>query len=147
MGGASPAMPGIAQMPGMAGHGPGQPPLPPMSGDGHDMTDPLAALMAQFSGQGQPGMNTTDSLGKAPAQPTKPVTRLQKLMPLLHLLSVWTLLAYFVFWKEPQAFEAGFESVGSMIGGRRSSLARWAELGSGIGRDGRGVEAVVSVLQ
>ncbi|KIM81713.1 hypothetical protein PILCRDRAFT_821063 [Piloderma croceum F 1598] len=145
MGGAAPAMPGIAQMPRMAGHGPGQPPLSPMPDAGHDMSDPLAALMAQFSGQGQPGMNTTDFLGKAPTQPTKPVTRLQKLMPLLHLLSVWTLLAYFVFWKEPQAFEAGFGSVGvytSMIGGRSSLARRWAELGSGIGRDGWGVEAV-----
>jgi hypothetical protein len=150
MGGAAPAMPGITQMPGMAGHGPGQPPLPPMPGAGHDMSDPLAALMAQFSGQGQPGMNTIDPLGKPPAQPTKPPTRLQKLVPLLHLLSVWTLLAYFVFWMEPQAFEAGFGSVGvytSMVGGRSSLARRWAELSSGIGRAGWGVEAVVSALQ
>jgi len=147
MGGAAPAMPGTTQMPGMAGHGPSQSPLPDA---GHDMSDPLAALVARFSGQGQPGINTTDSLGQAPAQPTKRVTRLQKLMPLLHLLTVWTLLAYFVFWKEPQAFETGFGSVGvytSMIGGRSSLARRWAELGSGIGRDGWGVEAVVSALK
>jgi hypothetical protein len=141
MGGAAPAMPGIAQMPGMPGHGQSQSALPPMPGAGHDMSDPLAALMAQFSGQGQPDMNTTDPFSKAPAQPTKSPTRLQKFMPLLHLISVWVLLAYFVFWKEPHAFATGYGSVGA------SSLpGRWGELVSGIRRDGWGVEAVVSVL-
>lgn len=132
MGGAAPGLPGIAQMPGMPGQG--QP-----AGSEYDSSDPLATLMAQFSKQGQPAMGTSDPLGK---ESTKPLTLLQKLLPLLHLFSVWILLAYFVFWKEPKAVEAVSFSMGE---GRNSLPRRWAELVSGSGRDGWGVETVVSV--
>jgi hypothetical protein len=49
---------------------------------------------------------TRGAAGKAPAVPVppKPATRLQKLMPLLHVISMWCLLAFFVLWKEPQIF-------------------------------------------
>ena len=66
--------------------------------------DPFATMMAQLTrmnpAQGGP------AAGKAPAPfaPPKPPTRLQKWMPLLHLVCVWCLLAFFVLWKEPQVF-------------------------------------------
>lgn len=104
-----------------------------------DSSDPLAALMAQFSQQGQLGTSTTDPLGKNSAQPTKPPTLLQKLLPVLHLLCVWVLLAYFVIWREPEAFGARL----APFGGRSSLARRWGELGRRVGRDGWGVEAVV----
>jgi GET complex subunit GET2 len=96
--------------------------------------------MAQFSQQGQkPDMNTFD---QTPAQPPKPPTLMKKLMPLLHLLSVWALLAYFVVWKEPQIFggNAAGEEGWSWSW---SASRRWAQLGRGVGRAGWGVEAVV----
>lgn len=63
--------------------------------------DPFATMMAQLS-----RMNPAQggaAADKAPAPP-KPPTRLQKWMPLLHLVCMWCLLAFFVLWKEPQVF-------------------------------------------
>lgn len=71
--------------------------------------------------------------GKFPAapgmgmEPPKEKTKLQKAMPLLHLVAMWCLLAYFVLWAEPKAYS---EAVGVAEGqGAVSLWRRWAELG------------------
>ncbi|RDB24603.1 hypothetical protein Hypma_008217 [Hypsizygus marmoreus] len=97
------------------------PTLPPMD-------NPFAAMLfPQGAGGGgfPPGFGAA---GKMPAGPDatveKPPTRLQKLMPFVHLITVWCLLAYFVLWKEPQIYgEVGGNVVGAGL------WRRWAELG------------------
>jgi len=75
--------------------------------DGGDSLPPgseLASILSSFSqfpsaapdSATKPGL--TNPSGKSSAAPT----RLQKMMPLIHLVCVWSLLAYFVLWKEPQ---------------------------------------------
>jgi hypothetical protein len=82
--------------------------------------DPLAALMSSFSNFGEPGASAPGKVDVAPP------TRLQKLMPFVHLVAMWSLLAYFVFWKEPAAFdEATRGAVGGVVSGR---WRRWADL-------------------
>jgi len=76
----------------------------------------------------------TNTYGKAPAPPT----RLQKILPLIHLLSVWCLLAYFVLWREPQAFREGTAGVVE-----EDWWVRWAKLAwRNAGDVGWGVQAV-----
>ncbi|KAH7910017.1 hypothetical protein BJ138DRAFT_1173400 [Hygrophoropsis aurantiaca] len=77
----------------------------------------LAASFPQF--------DASRILGKTPTTPTptKAPTRLQKFTPLLHVLCTWCLLAFFAFWKEPQAFLD--RTHGAVDGG---SPSRWAEL-------------------
>jgi hypothetical protein len=94
------------------------PTLPPMD-------NPFATMLMAQQGGGlfQPGV-----AGKAPAgfAIAQPPTRLQKLMPFVHLGTMWCLLAYFVLYKEPQIHEG-------MGGANVESAAlwrRWAELGS-----------------
>jgi len=96
-------------------------------------SDPLAALMAQFP-QGQAGQTPSVS----PPTPKPPPTLLQRLVPILHLLSVWSLLAYFVLWKEPEVFEARTFGAAASEGWWK----RWAELGRGIATEGWGVQIV-----
>ncbi|KAL1952391.1 hypothetical protein VTO73DRAFT_1540 [Trametes versicolor] len=107
--------------------------------------DPMATLMAalQQGGAGEgapPGFQFpgagTGMMGMAP--PPKPKTLLQKLMPLIHVLSAWFLLAYFVSWKEPEAYEA--KTHGSELASSR--WRRWAELGWKSPDDGFGVQTV-----
>ncbi|KAG5643814.1 hypothetical protein DXG03_009590 [Asterophora parasitica] len=114
------------------------PSLPPLD-------NPLAALLfpqgagagsdggAGFGGAGGfPPMGPLGAPGKAPfgAAPAPPPTRLQKLMPFVHLVTMWSMLAYFVLYREPQSFA---EKTGSVVdpGGAGSGgiWARWAELG------------------
>ncbi|OSX67952.1 hypothetical protein POSPLADRAFT_1043129 [Postia placenta MAD-698-R-SB12] len=91
------------------------PSLPGASSEG----DPLAAMMANFAQAGNmPGMTSEKAVM------TKPKTRLQKLLPFLHLIAGWALLAYFILWQEPQAYEAQTHGSGSDRFWRR-----WAELG------------------
>ncbi|KAF5361642.1 hypothetical protein D9758_007300 [Tetrapyrgos nigripes] len=130
-----------------AGTGPGGGGLPPSLAD-----NPLAALlMSGLNGAGAgagagglggapplmpPGLN----LSKGPAMggnagagagvdvvQAKPKTLLQRLMPLVHVISMWGLLAYFALFMEPQVHE---ESVGttSMSSGWQGMWSRWAEL-------------------
>jgi hypothetical protein len=76
-------------------------PPPPSFGTPPAADDPFATMMAQLN-----RMNPAQggaAASKAPAPP-KPPTRLQKWMPLLHLVCMWCLLAFFVLWKEPQVF-------------------------------------------
>jgi GET complex subunit GET2 len=69
-----------------------------------------------------PGIQHPKDASKAPAR-LQSTSTLQKLMPLVHAVSVWTLLAYFVLWMEPQVFESLVPVVG--LGDRWS---RWAAL-------------------
>ncbi|KAG9310382.1 hypothetical protein JVU11DRAFT_9517 [Chiua virens] len=66
--------------------------------------DPLANMMAQLAKMSPPqGGGPAGKVPVPPASP-KPPTHLQKWMPLLHLVCMWSLLAFFVLWKEPQVF-------------------------------------------
>ncbi|KAG5636000.1 hypothetical protein H0H81_009427 [Sphagnurus paluster] len=76
------------------------------------------------STNGTPGMTTQQ-------QPT----RLQKLMPFVHLIAMWCMLAYFVFYAEPRV--GGGNQVGIDWGG--DLWKRWRALG------GSGVVEVVQV--
>lgn len=64
--------------------------------------DPLAALMASMGGGGGDGQSPFGPAQSAPA--IQPPSRLRKLMPFVHLLAVWSLLAYFVGWLEPKIY-------------------------------------------
>lgn len=111
------------------------PPPPPAE-------DPMAALMAalQQGGAGTPPAFPFPGAGKTPSEagPPKPKTLLQKLLPIIHIVSAWALLAYFTLWKEPEAFLA--KTHGSL----ESQWRRWADLSWKSPEDGWGVQAVVS---
>ena len=78
----------------------------------------------------------------APAAPPKPPTRVQKWMPLLHLMFMWCLLAFFVLWKEPQVFvEKTAGAVEVAFWKRWPKLVTQGTLGGGWG-----VQVVVSCL-
>ncbi|THH14054.1 hypothetical protein EW146_g6237 [Bondarzewia mesenterica] len=85
--------------------------------------DPLMTLMSSL-GQGGPS-----ALGKGPMAPPnpseKPRSLVQKLMPLIHVLTAWFLVAFFVAWKEPEVFYAQTSS--AVLPG--SIWRRWATLG------------------
>ncbi|KAG6874132.1 hypothetical protein C0995_005548 [Termitomyces sp. Mi166 len=107
------------------------------------MDNPLAAMLfpqgqGAFSQFPPPGAEDKTHTAAAPTPPT----RLQRLMPFVHLVSMWALLAYFVIYLEPRVW-AG--SVGGLVdvGARRVGVwRRWAELG----RVG-GMEDVALVLR
>ncbi|TFY63463.1 hypothetical protein EVJ58_g3236 [Rhodofomes roseus] len=97
--------------------------------------DPLAAMMASMSQPGgMPGMSGIPQQKVAAA---KPKTRLQKLLPFIHLTAAWMLLMYFVFWREPEAFESRTHRLLS-----DDVWRRWAELGWKSPSDGWGVQPV-----
>lgn len=123
-------MPGMPALPSTPGGGFGVDPI--AKPDSANDPDPFAALMAQFQGSGhQPGMG-------APAQRRQPPTLFQKLVPILHLLSVWTLLAYFILWKEPEAWASGARFDRGELGWE-GMLGRWGVLNENVW----GVTAVV----
>lgn len=108
------------------------PPQPPAG-------DPFATMVTQLANM-QGGAS-----GKVPVPPAsspKPPTRLQKWLPLLHLVCMWSLLAVFVLWKEPQVFvqkTAGAVEV--------AFWRRWPKLATQGTLDGAwGVQIVVSSL-
>lgn len=90
------------------------PNLPPMD-------NPFAAMLFPQGGGGFPPAAGKFPAGTGTAQPP---TRLQKLMPFVHLTTMWCLLAYFVLYKEPQIYgEVGGNVEGAGL------WRRWAELG------------------
>lgn len=103
----------------------------------------MAALQQGGAGEGGPPAFQFPGAGMGMAPPPKPKTLLQKLMPLIHVLAAWLLLAYFVLWKEPEAYEA--TTHGSELANSR--WRRWAELGWKSPEDGFGVQTVVRLLQ
>ncbi|OSD05711.1 hypothetical protein PYCCODRAFT_1475213 [Trametes coccinea BRFM310] len=91
--------------------------------------DPMAVLMSalQQGGAGAPPGFQFPGAGMGmgmPAQPPKPKTLIQKLLPLIHVLAAWALLAYFVLWAEPQVYEKRPRLIGLPEGRWR----RWADL-------------------
>ncbi|KAG6899339.1 hypothetical protein C0993_011127 [Termitomyces sp. T159_Od127] len=91
------------------------------------LDNPLAAMLFP-QGQGAfPQFSPASMEGKAPAAVAPvPQTRLQKLMPFMHLLLMWALLAYFMFYIEPRLWT---ESFADMSGQKFGIWRRWAELG------------------
>lgn len=72
----------------------------------------------------------------------KPKTVIQKLLPILHVIAVWALVAFFIFWREPEAFRARNSAVVST----GDIWNRWARLASGPAeRSSWGIETVVSL--
>ncbi|GBE78578.1 hypothetical protein BKA93DRAFT_902562 [Sparassis latifolia] len=122
-----------------------QPRLPPSSGSSAPPSEdePLAALMSsmtQFSDANGSSLmdSTTSAASSQKLADAKPKTFLQKVLPLVHLLVAWALLAYFVFWKEPESYD--LRTHGAVLSDTR--WTRWAELAWKFPEQGWGVQAV-----
>jgi len=115
---------GSSEPPLLSAAGPSQP--APRAGSEEPSMDLLNALMAaQQQRQGSPGSTTafSDSSSTFPVAP-KPRSKLQKLLPLIHVISVWCLFAFFAAWREPTV-----HSESSPWEGEDNSFwARWARL-------------------
>ncbi|KAF8170365.1 hypothetical protein BJ912DRAFT_149475 [Pholiota molesta] len=111
------------------------------SGVAQDMSigaidNPFAALMGGQAPGGAgggmfppfgPGMEGMGAKFPGMMEPPKEKTKLQKMLPLLHLIAMWCLLAYFVLWGEPNVHR---EITGEDISWNTMGLwKRWASLG------------------
>ena len=88
--------------------------------------DLLNALMtAQQQRPGTPGPSTAFSGASSafPAVP-QPRSKLQKLLPLIHVMSVWCLFVFFAAWREPMVHSEN----STWQGEENSFWARWARL-------------------
>ncbi|KAJ6477288.1 hypothetical protein DFH09DRAFT_1266411 [Mycena vulgaris] len=90
---------------------------------GMENGNPFAAMMGAGAGAGA---------GKAP-DVSVPRTRVQRLMPAVHLAAVWALLAYFVVVREPAAAAGG---------AGEGAAWRWRQLAGAAGAVAWGVQAV-----
>jgi hypothetical protein len=115
----------------LTGVPPGQMPQMPSLGDAQNpglldpSADPLAQMLAQMTRQmpqGGNGPNASDAQGGA-MEAVRPKTLLEKVMPLIHLIVTWSLLAYFAVFKEPEVYDETAPVV------KLSGWQRWAELG------------------
>ena len=82
-------------------------------------------MAAQQQQSGSPGSATgfSDTSPAFPVAP-KPRSKLQKLLPLIHVISVWCLFAFFAVWREP-----GVHRENSTWQSEENSFwARWARL-------------------
>lgn len=91
-------------------------PHPPADG-------PLTTVMTQLA-QANQGQGPAAGKAPAPAAPPQPPSFLQNLLPLVHMLCMWTLLAFFVFWKEPQVFAEKTGSAENSLWERWQTLAQ-----------------------
>jgi GET complex subunit GET2 len=127
----------------MGGAGAGQPSLhvPPSKGAGPNadassppVGDPISALFASLGGEA--GGSTPDVV------PPRPRTLTQKLIPVLHVLSMIAILVWFVVWKEPETFAASWLSSATKVEGSEQEAfvghnlnefgwRRWARLAKG----------------
>ncbi|KAJ8517258.1 hypothetical protein ONZ45_g5531 [Pleurotus djamor] len=107
-----PLLPGMPRPDSSISNNDGIPPTPP--------DDPFAALMTSLQQQQHP-MNDQPS-GKTPAAVQTPPSKLQKIMPFIHLAAMWMLLGYFVLFKEPEMFKERTSSVDVGV------WSRWGEL-------------------
>jgi hypothetical protein len=101
------------------------PDVPGPTEPGVKADDPLLALMSHLAA----GAGAGKGMGSVPlSQPeARPKTLTRKLLPIVHIFSVWALVAFFVFWMEPETFRAQNSAVVSS-----SSLwSRWARLATG----------------
>ncbi|KAI9437022.1 hypothetical protein H4582DRAFT_2099632 [Lactarius indigo] len=104
----------------------GSPLGPDALGQNGAMTDdPLLALMSNFA----TGAGAGKGAGSVPRSQTeaRPKTLTLKLLPILHVFSVWALVAFFVFWMEPEAFRAQ----NSAVVASSNMWSRWARLATG----------------
>ena len=88
--------------------------------------DLLTALVAaQQQRSGSPGSTTafSDASSALPIVP-KPRSKLQKLLPLIHVMSVWCLFVFFAAWREPAVHSEN----STWQGEENSFWARWARL-------------------
>ncbi|KAJ3524794.1 hypothetical protein NMY22_g10852 [Coprinellus aureogranulatus] len=122
-----------AQEKGKAAADPAEPQLPPMD-------NPLAAMLFNgLTGGGEGGMPDLGALaalggggglGGAQAggevKPKQPPSKYQKFAPLLHLVLLWALLSYFVFWFEPKVYSESVVDAFPAVGG---IWERWRGLG------------------
>jgi hypothetical protein len=100
--------------------------------------DPLMALLSSLGGEAGIGGAGAASQPRAEAKP-KPF--IQKLLPILHIIAVWALVAFFIFWREPEAFRARNSAVVST----GDIWNRWARLAGGPAEQSTwGIEIVVS---
>ena len=117
---------GNASLPGLSSPigdptGPIDPSAPPID-------NPFAALMG-LSGNGMGGA-LPPGLRPFPVEEPKPKTTLQKVLPLLHLIAVWCLLAYFLLWAEPKSYaEASPTGLSDERWNVEGLWKRWAEFG------------------
>ena len=108
--------------------------------DGAVPDDPLLALLSSMGMQG--GMGQGAKVAPQSRTEPKPKTAIQKLLPLLHVIAVWALLAFFIFWREPEAFQAR----NSVVVSSGNIWNRWAKLASGTAAQSTwGIEIVVSL--
>jgi GET complex subunit GET2 len=114
---------GSSEPPLLSAGGPPQPKQRAVSeGPNMDLLDALMA--AQQQRPGTPGSTTAFSDASAFPAATKPQSKLQKLLPLIHVVSVWCLFAFFTVWREPSV-----HSENSPWQGKENSFwARWARL-------------------
>ncbi len=101
--------------------------------------DPLIALMSSLGVDPGIGRDAAVSQSKTEA---KPKAVIQKLLPILHVIAVWAIVAFFVFWQEPEAFRARNSAVVSTS----DIWSRGARLvGDPAEQSSWGVEIVVSL--
>jgi len=102
--------------------------------------DPLIALMSSLGVD--PGIGRGAGAVSQSKAEAKPRTVIQKLLPIMHVIAVWTLVALFIFWREPEAFRARNSAVVST----GDIWSRWARLASSPAEQSSwGIEIVVSV--
>ncbi|KAI6043788.1 hypothetical protein EDC04DRAFT_2866210 [Pisolithus marmoratus] len=80
--------------------------LPPQGQPPTD-ADPMSTFLAQLAqanqAQGRGFGSAAAASGQSPLTQTPP-SRLQNMIPLIHALCMWCLLAFFVLWKEPSVY-------------------------------------------
>ena len=102
--------------------------------------DPLIALMSSLGVD--PGIGRGTGAASQPKAEAKPKTVIQRLLPILHVITVWALVAFFIFWREPEAFRARNFAVVST----GDIWNRWARLASTPAEQSSwGIEIVVSL--
>lgn len=102
--------------------------------------DPLIALMSRLGVD--PGIGRGAGAVSQSKMEAKPKTVIQKLLPILHVIAVWALVAFFIFWREPEAFRARNSAVVST----GDIWNRWARLASSPAEQSSwGIEIVVSL--
>ena len=115
--------------------------VPPQGPSPEDPLSALLAMSAQQEGGDMPPMpDFLKNMAPPPTAVARPKTLLEKLLPIVHLAAAWILLAYFIFWKEPEAYES--RTYGAVKSDNR--WTRWADLARRRPEEGWGVQFVVS---
>jgi GET complex subunit GET2 len=87
--------------------------------------DPLLAFMSSL-GVGEGVFQGERGVPQSQME-EKPKTFVQKILPLLHPMAMWALVAFFIFWREPESFRARHSAVNSS----GDVWNRWAQLAGG----------------